>query len=286
MERLRVTSWLAIIAVAAAGCGVASSSTAVDAIDITTTTISAAPSPAGASSTDATTTTSAQFSELDVSIEPAGWEDVTITTEDDIELHGKFWEGGELAVLVGHDFDNPTPGAAGQRPPQSSDVLLPYTAAIAREGYTTLAFDFRGHGQSAGEYDVRASQLDLAAAYAWLEERGYERIVMIGWAGSGTSAVVLDAEHEDIAFAGIAMLFSPPQDTGLDASRVLSQLEIPMLFVGSNAGQSASWAKRHEAKANDSRGVVVFERVPSGLSFIDVFGGELAGRIVGFVESV
>ncbi len=109
---------------------------------------------------------------------------------------------------------------------------------------------------------------------------------MMGWVGSGTSAVVLDAESDDITFAGIAMLFSPPQDTGLDASRVIAEIDAPMYFIGSNAGQSASWAKRHEAKAVDSRGVFIFDRVPTGVTFFDVFGGELAGRIVEFLSSI
>jgi alpha/beta superfamily hydrolase len=283
--RSRPFAWIAIATLIAPACGVTSSSSGGQGIQITTTT-AAAGTTAASPPQSTTTTVAATVPELDVTIEPSGWEDVTITTEDGIDLHGEFWQGGDLAVLVGHDFDNPTPGATGQRAPQSSEVQLPYTAAIAREGYTTLAFDFRGHGESGGEYDVRASQLDLAAAYQWLRAEGYERIVMVGWVGSGTAAVVLDAARDDIAFAGIAMLFSPPQDTGLDASRVVGEIEAPMWFVGSNAGQSASWARRLEAKALDSRGVVVFERVPTGVTFIDVFGGELAGRIVDFLASV
>lgn len=56
----------------------------------------------------------------------------------------------------------------------------------------------------------------------------------------------------------------------------------PLLFVGSNAGPSAGWSRRMANEALDSRGVHVFERTSSGLQFIDVFGGELAGRMAAF----
>lgn len=289
MRTTRPLATLALVALVAAGCSATTTSTPV----VTLTDAEAAPGTE-VDAQPATTvppqepseTTAPPVRELDVTIEPAGWVDVTVDTEDGVALHGKFWAGNDTALLFGHDFDNPTPGAAGQRAPQSSEVILPYAAALAREGLTVLAIDFRGHGRSEGEYDVPESQLDLAAAYRWLVEAGYDTIVMVGWVGSGTSAVVLDAESDDIAFAGIAMLFSPPQDTGLDADRVIARIDAPMLFVGSNAGQSVAWSRRLEAKAADSRGVIVFERVPSGVTFLDVLGGELAARLLEFAEGI
>lgn len=221
---------------------------------------------------------------VEVPLEAPPFEDVTIATEDGIDIYAKFWPGNEVAVLFGHDFDNPTPGAAGQRAPQSSDSIVPFAAALVNEGWTVLAPDFRGHGQSTGEYDVRASQIDLKAVHDWLTAEGYDSIVVIGWVGSGTAAVVLDAADEEVAFDGIAMVFSPLQDTGMDAQRVISELDTPMYFIGTNAGSSARAAKFLEAAAVDSRGLTIFERVPSGLQFIDVFGPELAGRLLQFLD--
>ncbi len=290
MQRARFVATLAALTLVATACGATSSSTGVEGITITTTTNASSatttPSVAAAESTFATTTAIPQPTVLDMTIEPSGWEDVTITTEDGISLYARFWPGNDVAVLAGHDFDNPAPGSSDQRPPQSSENVLPYSAAIAREGFTVLSIDFRGHGQSAGEYDVQASQQDLAAAYAWLEAKGYETIVMMGWVGSGTSAVVLDAARDDIEFDDIAMLFSPPQDTGLDSNRVIAEIEAPLLFIGSNAGPTASWSKRAEAKAANSHGVFIFERVPTGVTFLDVYGGELAGRMVDFLNAI
>ncbi len=161
-----------------------------------------------------------------------------------------------------------------------------FAATIVNEGWTVLAPDFRGHGQSTGEFDVRASQTDLKAVHDWLATEGYETIIVIGWVGSGTAAVVLDASDEDVSFDGIAMVFSPLQDTGLDAQRVIGGLDIPTYFIGSNAGSSARAAKFLESAAVDSRGITVFDRTPSGLQFIDVYGPELAGRLLQFLDDV
>lgn len=249
----------------------------------TTTAVSAA---TATSVIESTTTTAASFRLIDLSAEPPPWEAVTIATEDGIDLFGRFWPGNDIAIIFGHDFDNPNPGSAGQRPPQSTETALAYTGALAREGFSVLAFDWRGHGQSTGEYDVPASQIDLKATYGWVEDQGFETIVMIGWVGAGTSAVVLDAADAEVGFDGIALLFSPPQDTGLDADRSLPDIDGLTLFIGSNAGRSGSFSKRMEAKASNSFGAFNFERTPTGLQFNDVFGPELAGRIVAFVEAV
>jgi alpha/beta superfamily hydrolase len=240
-----------------------------------------------AETTVPTETTAAPFTRIiDLVAEPPAWEDVTITTEDDVELYARFWPGGTTALVVGHDYSVTTAGAFGQRPDQSSESVLVFSGTFAEQGYTVLSPDFRGHGQSGGEFRPQEGVTDLAAAYAFLAEKGYEKIVMVGWGGSGTTAVVVDAAQDDIAFDGIAMLFSPPQDHGMDANAVLAELEAPTFFIGSNAGTSASWARRMSNKAENTVGAFVFERVPTGLQFIDVFGPEFVGRILEFADSV
>ena len=214
------------------------------------------------------------------------WEDVTLLTEDEIELNAKFWAGGSTGVIVGHDFDITTIGSGGERPPQSSDNVLPWAATLASEGLTVLSPDFRGHGLSAGELDVPNSTRDLKAAFGFLRDRGVARVVMVGFVGSGTSAVVLDAMDDDLDFSGIALLFSPPQDHGLDANAVLPDLETPAWFVGYNPAQSASWAVRMSNAALNSYGFWKIEQIPTGLQFIDVFGPELAGRLMDFIDDV
>ncbi|MFQ5554781.1 MAG: CocE/NonD family hydrolase [Acidimicrobiia bacterium] len=295
MMNRRVAAALATLALVAASCGTTTGGGPAVAATGNTGTSEAAPAATvtseptttlGETAAETTTTTAiADQRRLDVTLEPPPWEEVTIETADGIELFGRFWEGGDVAVIVGHDFDNPTPGSAGQRPPQSSENALPYTAAIVREGFTVLAFDWRGHGSSGGQFDIRSSPTDLEAVYSWVAGNGFEKVFMVGWQGAGTSAVVADAASPDIEFDGIALLFSPPQDIGLNADAVLGEIDGLTLFIGTNGRRTGSWAKRMEAKATNSFGVFNFEPTPTGLQFIDVFGGELAGRVVDLVET-
>ncbi len=237
--------------------------------------------------TEPVETTVAPFTRLiDLVAEPPAWEDVTITTEDGVDLYARYWPGGPTALLVGHDYSVTTAGAYGQRPDQSSEVFVQYTGTFAREGYTVLSPDFRGHGRSGGEFRPQDGVIDLKAAYDFLVAEGYEKIVMVGWIGAGTTAVVLDADDDEVSFDGIALLFSPPQDHGMDASAVLDDLEAPTYFLAINSGTTASWARRMADKATNSVGAFVFENVPTGLTFTDVFGPEFVGRVLDFADSV
>ena len=237
--------------------------------------------------TEPVETTVAPFTRLiDLVAEPPAWEDVTITTEDGVDLYARYWPGGPTALLVGHDYSVTTAGAYGQRPDQSSEVFVQYTGTFAREGYTVLSPDFRGHGRSGGEFRPQDGVIDLKAAYDFLVAEGYEKIVMVGWIGAGTTAVVLDADDDEVSFDGIALLFSPPQDHGMDASAVLDDLEAPTYFLAINSGTTASWARRMADKATNSVGAFVFENVPTGLTFTDVFGPEFVGRVLDFDDSV
>ena len=237
--------------------------------------------------TEPTETTAAPFTRLvDLVAEPPAWEEVTITTEDGVDLYARYWPGGPTALLVGHDYSVTTAGAYGQRPDQSSEVFIQFTGTFAREGYTVLSPDFRGHGQSGGEFRPQDGVIDLKAAYEFLVAEGYEKVVMVGWIGAGTTAVVLDAGDDQVTFDGVALLFSPPQDHGMDANAVLEDLEAPTFFVAINSGTTASWARRMSNKATNSVGAFVFENVPTGLTFTDVFGPEFVGRILDFADSV
>lgn len=82
------------------------------------------------------------------------------------------------------------------------------------------------------------------------------------------------------------MVVSPLQDTGLDAQKVIGTLDIPMYFIGTSAGTTARAAKFLAADALDSRGLTIFERVPSGLQFIDVHGPEMMGRMLQFLGEI
>ena len=167
--------------------------------EATTTTTLTSDTTADAASTAATTTptetTAAPFTRLvDLVVEPPPWEDVTLTTEDDVELFARFWPGNETALLVGHDYSVTTAGAYGQRPDQSSEAVLLFTGTFAAQGYTVLSPDYRGHGQSGGEFEPQAGVIDLKAAYSFLVDRGSQPVPFLQPVGAA-------AMHESVVEA-------------------------------------------------------------------------------------
>lgn len=246
----------------------------------------AATTTSTAASLTTTTTTAAPLPLIDVGLEPPPFEEVAIATDDGVELGARLWRGTDVAILVGHDFGNTTSGAFGPRGEQSGDTVLWLSGALAREGYSVLSPDFRGHGLSEGEIDKREGSTDLRAAYRWLQEQGARKVVVVGWIGAGTVAAHLDATDDTVDFSGIMLLFSPLQEIGHDAQSVIGGLDTPTYAIGIDTGTSARFAKLLSEQAGNSLGYHVFDRFPSGLTFQDVYGAELAGRIVDFIDAV
>lgn len=217
--------------------------------------------------------------------EPPPFDEVTITTEDGLELYAKYWLGGPVAVLAGHDFHTRSDAANGVDP-QSSDSILWWSGALADAGYTVLSPDYRGHGQSPEDPSVKNAPVDLKAAYDFLVAEGFETIVMVGMVGSGTAGVVLDAENPDVEFAGIAMIWSAPQETGLDAQRVLYGIDAPIYLVSFENPRLERWSKLMAAEIDNLYDLVTFVPAPDGVPWVDVYGEEFAGRLLDFVDYV
>jgi hypothetical protein len=261
-------------------------STIVDVAADSTDTSPRATTTSDARAPDTSTTTTTVFVQrVAPATEEPPFEAVTITTEDDVDLFARLWRGGDIAVLYTHEYDASAAGSSGQRPPQSSEVLAPWTWTLAREGLTVLALDTRGHGRSGGTYNVKESQIDFAAAYEFLVAEGYEDIVAFATAGSAPVMADLSADGV-IDLAGLAMLFTPLGETGFDAGTALADVDEPVWLVGIDAGSFGGVTKRLEPKVQNLYDRFIFPRVPSGLQFIDVYGDEYAGRQLEFIDFI
>ena len=122
---------------------------------------------------------------------------VRFTASDGVSLVADFVDTGlrDLATVVCHGFT----GSA------RTPAVRAIAARIAAAGISVLAPDFRGHGRSgglgtAGDREV----LDVEAAVAWLRERGFERIAVLGWSMGG-SVVLRYAGLGGDADAGVSV---------------------------------------------------------------------------------
>jgi pimeloyl-ACP methyl ester carboxylesterase len=107
---------------------------------------------------------------------------VTIRTADGVRLVADHWDSGRrtLAGVVAHGFTGSARNPDVQRICQG----------LAAEGFDLLAVDFRGHGRSDGFTTAGGDEVyDIAAAVAWLRDRGYVTVATLGWSMGGTAVL-------------------------------------------------------------------------------------------------
>jgi pimeloyl-ACP methyl ester carboxylesterase len=114
-------------------------------------------------------------------------EEVTFPAADGVQLSGWLLQGHpeRPAILLGHDRAS------------SKASMLNLMIRLHREGFTTLTFDFRGHGESRGDGNTFGVQekRDVLGAVSFLDERGGQGSRKLGafGVGMGAHAVVLAA---------------------------------------------------------------------------------------------
>lgn len=89
---------------------------------------------------------------------------------------------GELAVIYLHGF--------GSR--QDGEKASYFRQRALAEGWAFASFDFRGHGDSAGELrdlTLTRNLEDVAAVRVWLRARGHRRIALFGSSMGGVTAL-------------------------------------------------------------------------------------------------
>ncbi len=106
------------------------------------------------------------------------------------------------------------------RPPDSSDPGYRTLAErFSQEGFLSFAFNFRGAGESEGNFDLLGWARDLKAVLDWLcsiEEADKTRVSVMGFSGGAAVAVYVAAHNERIralvACACPAEFTFPPEE--------------------------------------------------------------------------
>lgn len=140
---------------------------------------------------------------------PARREDITLTTEDGLTLVGELAlpaEGDPVATLV---TLHPLPTAGGF---MDSHILKKAAARLpALADVAVLRFNTRGttspRGTSEGQFgDGADEEADVAAAMAFVEERGLPSPWLVGWSVGTELALKYGRQHPIVG----AILLSPP----------------------------------------------------------------------------
>lgn len=183
----------------------------------TTTAIDLLPSPTALPATS-TSTTIPPTSTPDVPFEA-----VTFTTEDGVNIAATLFGDGEPAVLLLHMGKGIATG-------NDQQDWHPFARYLAERGYSVLTPDFRGRGDSGGEFVNDPLMLDAKAGIDFLKERGMTRFVCIG-AGVGGTTCMHMALSEDLE--GLVVLSSSLQagPTNQVSETDLDHFTMPKFFL-------------------------------------------------------
>lgn len=168
-----------------------------------------------------------------------GYEQVGLRSEDGVRL-AAWWieaEGARRAAVLVHGFGGD----------KSNEQVLETARFYAKEGYSVLALDLRGHDESGGERQTLGYRevRDVKAALGWLARRGYEpdRVVLHGWSmggatvvrsapGTGAAAVVEEAGYADLP---LLLRDELPENSGLPRFFNPGTFLAAKLFLGFDA---------------------------------------------------
>lgn len=132
--------------------------------------------------------------------------------------------GSHLAVL----FDAPSDTARdlcflylhGFGSVQTGEKAEFFRRRALESGFAFCSFDFQGHGQSGGSmHDLTLTRnlQDLARVHAWMREKGYDRIILLGSSMGGGTALWYSALHPEGIEAGLHIAPALQMERGLTA---------------------------------------------------------------------
>lgn len=208
--------------------------------------------------------------------EPPPSASLGFSSDDGVELVGDLRGEGEIGVVFAHMF------------PSDRTSWGEVSALLAEEGFLTLAFDFRGYGDSAGQKEIAENWRDVIAAARALRDRGVLRVVVVGASMGGTAALVASS-RESAAIDGVITLSAPSTFMGLSAEPgVLAASSIPKLFVAAEGDGTASQTAQgfYEGSAPPKR-VEILTGADHGTDLLEGRNGEAVRRLLlEFLQSV
>ena len=199
--------------------------------------------------------------------------EVTFPTEDGVLLHAT-WKPSPAgaaapAVLLVHAFSR-----------ERRDLAVLADELLAR-GFSTLAVDLRGHGESVRKGGARiglspslqtspsAFPRDVEAACAWLRSRA-SRVGIVGFSLSGNLAALATASRW--ADAGVAVSAYADRLPALAGSRPTASRGLLVLASEADPGRAES-ARALDAAGRDPKAVVVYPGAAHALDLLTLEPG-------------
>jgi pimeloyl-ACP methyl ester carboxylesterase len=143
--------------------------------------------------------------------------EIRFRAADRTRLAGHRFGRGATAVIFAHERRG---GACD---------WIPYARRLARLGYLTIAFDFRGYGASQRSTKSRFPA-DVIAAAKLSRSLGARRVVLVGASMGGTS-VLIAAANARPAVDGVVAVSAPSVYGDMNGVAAVRKLGMPVLYL-------------------------------------------------------
>src|SRR5262245_4309387 len=153
-------------------------------------------------------------------------------TPDGLVLRGQRQGDGAGWIVLVHDEG------------EDLDVWGQLSGALARNGFTALSFDLRGHGASDDPWDPAKAALDVLAAISFARSEGAGPIGLVGSGAGAGACLEAAAVREMAALVAISAHAAPPV---VEAAQMV---RCPKLFI---VGSWDDAARRNAQDLNDRR---------------------------------
>lgn len=265
MHLLRAWSPVLVLVVVASACS-SEDNAAETSLPETTTAPSTTSAPA-ATTTSASTATTTSAPATTTTQNDTDGEAVTFPTADGLILEGRRFGSGPSLVVLAH------------MRPADMESWFDFARVLAAEGYSALAFNFRGYGDSEGDgFDV---DTDVLAAIDFADGPGAEEAFVIGASMGGTGSVTASSQRP---VSGTITLSAPGAFEGADAVAAAPALTAPILLVAAeNDTPYPSDAGAIDAATTVPSEVVILSGSQHGTNLFLDHGEELTALILEFL---
>ena len=157
----------------------------------------------------------------------------TFLTQDGQRISYTFWEGSkDKGVILLHMLN------------KNRKEYDEFAKVLNIEGYPVLSFDFRGHGESDGNWQefspkqFKDMTLDVKAAAEFFVKKGIGKLILVG-ASIGANVALVQAEEDPVVQAVIAL--SPGLEyRGIQTEEAVKKISIPVLYIASKEDEYAA----------------------------------------------
>lgn len=197
--------------------------------------------------------------------------DFSITARDGTQLEARAFGNSDRYVILAH-----------MRPADMTS-WFDFARVLADEGYTAVAFNFRGYGGSEGVEGDFSVDLDVRGAVDAALDAGASEVFIIGASMGGTGAVAASAIDE---IAAIVTLSAPDEFEGVNAANLARSVESPILLIAADQdGTAAEDASAIAAEAQGETELIVLSGDQHGTNLFTEHGEELTKLILDFLAA-